>query len=159
MSENTRTIEQIYTIAAPPAKVFGALTNAQELERWWMSKSKSDARTGGHFEYSWEFEDSARDGKQEGEYLEVVPNKKLRFPWEAGNEGKGHNTIVEFILTDTGDGTKLELAHAGYKFGGDWDQVYDMVSGAWGFFLGNLKTYLENGSDNRAAALGQKTKY
>ncbi len=159
MSENTRTIQQTYAISVSPARVFGALTNAQELERWWTSKSKSDARTGGHFEYTWEFEDSTRNGKQEGEYLEVVPNKKLRYPWEAGNEGKGHNTTVEFTLTETPDGTILELAHAGYKFGGDWDPVYEMVSGAWGFFLGNLKSYLESGLDNRAAALGQKTNF
>jgi hypothetical protein len=27
----------------------------------------------------------------------------------------------------------------------------------WGFFLGNLKSYLERGEDQRAAALGMKT--
>ncbi|HLF89845.1 MAG TPA: SRPBCC domain-containing protein [Anaerolineales bacterium] len=163
MSNHSRTIQQTHTIATSREKVFKALTDPKELTHWWMSKSLSDPRAGGSFEYVWEFNDPSRNGKQTGEYLEVVPNQKLRYPWEAGDNGGAHNTTVEFTLRDApeGDapeGTLLELAHTGYKSGGDWDQVYEMTAQAWGFFLGNLKAYLENGEDNRAAVLGQKTK-
>jgi uncharacterized protein YndB with AHSA1/START domain len=157
MSDNKRTIQQTYTIASSPEKVFRALTDPEELNRWWTTRSVSNPREGGSFEYIWEFDDPNRNGKQAGEYLEVVADKKLRYPWEAGNEGKGHNTTVEFTFSETAEGTLLELAHAGYKSGGDWDQVYEMTAQAWGFFLGNLKSYLENGQDNRATTLGQKT--
>lgn len=157
MPDNKRTIQQTFIIASPLEKVFSALTDPEDLTRWWTTRCRSDPREGGGFEYIWEFDDPMRNGKQAGEYLEVVPNKKLRYPWEAGNEGKGHNTTVEFTLSETAEGTHLELAHAGYKTGGEWDQVYEMTAQAWGFFLGNLKSYLENGQDNRAVALGQKT--
>jgi len=158
MADSTRTIKQSYTIAASTKNVFRALTDPQELERWWMTESKSDPRAGGAFEYIWEFDDPNRNGKQSGEYQTVVPNNKLRYPWEAGNEGKGHNTLVEFSLSETAEGTLLELAHSGYKTGADWEPIYDMTAQAWSFFLGNLKSYLENHQDNRAAAMGQKTK-
>jgi uncharacterized protein YndB with AHSA1/START domain len=158
MSNNTRTIQQTYTIASSREKVFNALTDPKELTRWWMSKSLSDPRAGGSFEYNWEFDDPTRNGKQMGKYQEVVPNQKLIYSWEAGDNGGVHNTTVEFTLHDAPEGTLLELDHAGYKSGGDWDQIYEMTAQAWGFFLGNLKGYLENGEDNRATVLGQKTK-
>ncbi|MBL8046062.1 MAG: SRPBCC domain-containing protein, partial [Anaerolineales bacterium] len=87
---------------------------------------------------------------------EVTANRKLRYPWEAGNEGRGHNTEVEFSLNAVAGGTQLDLNHTGYKTGGEWEQIYEMTAQAWGFFLGNLKAYLENGPDQRAMALGQK---
>ena len=158
MSNHSRTIQQTYTIARSREKVFKALTDPKDLTYWWMSKSLSDPRAGGSFEYIWEFNDPSRNGKQAGEYQEVVPNQKLVYPWEAGDNDGMHNTTVEFTLREAPEGTLLELTHAGYKSGGDWDQVYEMTAQAWGFFLGNLKAYLENGEDNRVAVLGQKTK-
>ena len=157
MSNLSRTIQQTYTITSPREKVFKALTDPKELTLWWMSKSLSNPQNGGSFEYVWEFDDPSRNGKQAGQYQEVIPNQKLIYPWEAGDNGGAHNTTVEITLHDAPEGTLLELAHAGYKSGGDWDQVYEMTAQAWGFFLGNLKGYLENGADNRAAVLGQKT--
>ena len=60
-------------------------------------------------------------------------------------------------VSEAEGGTRLELDHAGYGSGGAWGPVYDMTAQAWGFFLGNLKTVLEAGQDNRSAALGQIT--
>jgi uncharacterized protein YndB with AHSA1/START domain len=158
MSNNKRTIQQSYTVASPKEMVFKALTDPKVLSQWWMTNSQSNPKAGGSFEYVWEFNNPAQNGKQAGEYLEIVPYQKIRYPWEAGDNGGKHNTTVEFTLRDAPEGTLLELAHAGYESGGDWDQVYEMTAQAWGFFLGNLKSYLENGEDNRAAVLGQKTK-
>ena len=157
MSDNTRTIQQTLLIASPPETVFRALTDPSELSRWWTTRAKSDPRTGGSYEYVWEFANAAQNGKQAGPYLEVVPGKRLRYPWEAGSEGKGHDTVVDFTFAKTAEGTRLELSHSGYKFGGDWEKAWEITNQAWGFFLGNLKAWLESGQDNRTAVLGQKT--
>ncbi len=157
MSDNKRAIQQTMIIAASPDKVFKALTDARELTRWWITRGTSDAHPGGRFEYVFEFKDPKQNGKQSGAYLEVVANQKLSYPWEAGEFGGGNNTTVVFALSEVEGGTRLELDHAGYGSDGAWGPVYDMTAQAWGFFLGNLKTYLEAGQDNRSAVLGQIT--
>ena len=60
-------IEITREIAAAPEHVFRALTDADELARWWTSSGESDARTGGSFSYRFEFEDSDRDHTYEGD--------------------------------------------------------------------------------------------
>jgi uncharacterized protein YndB with AHSA1/START domain len=158
MSEkNHRTIHQSYAIAAAPEKVFRALTEPDMLSRWWTTRGRSEARPGGAFEYIWEFEDSSHNGKQMGAYLDVVPGEKLSYPWEAGDNGGVPNTTVRFQLKAHEEGTQLELEHHGYGPGEDWDQEFEMTARAWGFFLGNLKSYLEEGQDQRKAVLGQVT--
>jgi len=152
-----RTIQQNYTIASSPEEVFKALTDSKELNRWWTTRNQSRAEIGGAYEYIWEFNDPNQNGKQAGNYSVIVPNEKISYPWEAGNEGQGHNTVVELRISTAAEGTLLELEHSGYKSGGDWDQAYEMTAQAWGFFLNNLKSFLEKGEDNRASAMGQKT--
>ena len=56
--------------------VFEALTDAEQLARWFPTKVESDARTGGKFVYSWEFAQAEQNGSQQGEYLEVVANQE-----------------------------------------------------------------------------------
>lgn len=51
------TIEQTTTIDAPPQRVLRALTDADELVRWFPSSARSDARTGGEYALRFEFED------------------------------------------------------------------------------------------------------
>lgn len=64
-------------VAAPPARVFQALTAPKEIPRWWgaaglytITQSKADLRVGG----KWSSEGLAADGKTvcvEGEYLDT----------------------------------------------------------------------------------------
>ena len=53
--------------------------------------------------------------------------------------------------------TRLTLAHGGWGTGDEWRESYDMHVGGWQFFLGNLKSHLEDGEDRRASAMGMKT--
>ena len=152
MSE--RTIEQTYEIAASPAAVFRALTDAGELSRWWTTRAESDPRTGGSFSYTWEFEEQTeRNHTREGVYADVTPDEHLRYDWPM----PPGNTVVDFRLEPSGDGTALTLDHEGWGSGGDWDQAYEMHDGGWRFFLGNLRSYLERGEDRRAGEMGLKT--
>lgn len=142
------------TIAAPPEAVFRALTDAEELARWFPTSADSDARTGGTFEYRFEFADPAMNHTYGGEYEDVTANERLRFPWKGGSSP----TTVEYTLRPSGEGTELRLAHTGWGEGAEWDESRSNHEQGWGFFLGNLQSYLESGTDGRPGGpMGQKT--
>ena len=75
-------------IAAPPARVFQAISDPAQLPKWWgqsglyhVVKSTMDVRPGG----KWRSDGIGADGKEfyvEGEYLEVVPPRLLVHTWK-----------------------------------------------------------------------------
>lgn len=147
-------IELTREIAAAPEHVFGALTEPSYLDRWWTTASDSDARTGGAFDYRWEFTAGAgrEDHRQSGTYDEVVPNRRVAYPWQVEAGG----TNVDVTLSPSGEGTTLRLVHTGWGAGEAWDAPAQMHEEGWNFFLDNLKAYLEKGEDRRGA-MGLKT--
>jgi uncharacterized protein YndB with AHSA1/START domain len=146
-------IELKQEVAAPPETVFRALTDADELSRWWTTSADSDARTGGAFEYRFEFpEEPERNHVYSGEYDAVVPNERVAYPWR----GRLGDTSVDVTIRPSGDGSELRLVHSGWGEGGEWPAAVKMHEEGWTFFLGNLKRYLEGGEDQRPA-MGMKT--
>jgi uncharacterized protein YndB with AHSA1/START domain len=149
-----RTIEIRKTIEGSPDRVFRALTDADELSRWWTTRAESDPRTGGSFSYTWEFqEDTERNHTREGEYLEITPGKNVRYDWPMPLG----NTVVDFRVDPRGDRAELTLLHSGWGAESDWDESLEMHRQGWSFFLDNLKAYLERGEDARETAMGLKT--
>ena len=153
MSVDINTIEQSVTVEAPADVVFGALTDAEQLTRWFPSKVESDARTGGKFIYSWEFSDAAQNGSQQGEYLEVVPNQKVSYTWQAGETP----TTVDVTLREADGATEVNLVHSGFGTGEGSAQLREMHDGPWSFYMANLKAYLEQGADLRSEQINQVT--
>jgi uncharacterized protein YndB with AHSA1/START domain len=149
-------IEITKEIAASPETVFRALTDRDELSRWWTTRAESDPRPGGAFDYRFEFEEPTEqreDHSYTGAYHDVVENERVAYPWH----GRLGETKVEVTLRPSGDGTTLRLVHSGWGEGGEWPAAVKMHEEGWGFFLENLKTYLERGEDRRGAAMGMKT--
>lgn len=80
--DNAAVVVKLF-IAAPPARVFQAITDPKQLIQWWGQKgvfratdSKSDFRVGG----KWSIEGIGPNGgpfHMEGEYLEVDPPRLL----------------------------------------------------------------------------------
>jgi uncharacterized protein YndB with AHSA1/START domain len=142
------------TIEAPPEAVFRALTDADELPRWFPSAAESDPRTGGRFSYRFQFDDASRNHTYAGEYEDVIAVERVRYPWR----GELGETTVELRLAPADGATQVTLSHTGWGEGEEWDAARAMHEEGWAFFLANLKTYLERGEDARASALGMKTR-
>jgi len=89
-------------IAAPPARVFQAISDPTQLPRWWgqdglyhITKSMADVRPGG----AWRNEGEGADGKKfwvEGEYLEVEPPRLLVHTWNSSYDTS--RTVVRWEL-------------------------------------------------------------
>jgi len=107
-------------IAAPPARVFQAITDPRQLMLWWGQKGmyhgtdwKTDVRPGGQ----WRCEGvSERDGSSyhvSGEYLEVDPPRLVAYTWIASWSGP-LKTVVRWELEAASGGTLVRLRHSGF---------------------------------------------
>ena len=85
-------------IAAPPARVFQAISDPAQIPRWWgqdglyhVTKSTMDVRPGG----KWRSDGRGADGTDfyvEGEYLEVDPPRLLVHTWIGSyDRARGHD--------------------------------------------------------------------
>jgi uncharacterized protein YndB with AHSA1/START domain len=140
-------IEITKRIAAPPERVFTALTDADELSRWFASSAESDPRTGGDYVLRFEFDDESKNHTYAGQYEEVTPPERVRYPWN----GRFGDTTVEFVLRRADAGTELTLRHTGWTEAAE--ESRRMHEEGWGFFVDNLDRYLTGGEDQRDPAM------
>ena len=127
---------------APPAKVYAAWTDPEQIVRWFypgsgeMLSAEADARVGGRYNIVFR----AEDGEQHnclGEYLEVVPNERLVMTWEWITMPERQSRLsLEMKAID--GGTELTLVH---------DQFFDEAARdahreGWSGALDKLEAYL-----------------
>lgn len=98
-------IEQEETYPQPPERVWRALTEPAELGIWLMPTDFRPRRG-----YRFSFDARPDLGMIDGEVLDVDPPWLLRCRWS----GVFGNTVVTFTLTPAGDGTRLQVSHAGW---------------------------------------------
>lgn len=97
---------------APARIVFEAWTNADLFKRWWAPKSmgvpilscEMDVRTGGGYRLAFG-QDEASSFVFFGKYLEVVPNARLVWTNEEGDDG----AVTTVTFEDQGGQTLLTL--------------------------------------------------
>ena len=134
-------------IAAPPARVFQAITDPRQLPQWWgqegMYKTVDcdiDLKVGGR----WSSRGSDAGGNAftvEGEYLEIDPPKRLVYTWVATWTGD-LKTTVQWELSPTGNGTLVRLTHSG--FAGQPEAAKSHAMG-WQAVLGWLQAFAADG--------------
>ncbi len=124
-----KTIIQDYHIDAPIEKVWEALTDAQEINRWGGGPAKMDDKVGTKF--------SLWGGDIHGTNIEVEVFKKLVQEWYGGEWQEP--SIVTFKLEKKSSSTKIELIHENVP-----DKEYDEIDQGWkDYYLVPLKKYTE----------------
>ena len=149
----TREIE----IAAPPERVFQALTDQQQLFDWWgkepavvLTAFDMDARKGGKYRYVCHTaagadmgavgevlkKNKAQSFECHGEVLEYDPPRLLVWSWIANwHENPDHATIVRWELSPTPAGTRVRVTHSGLRdepisrkdYGQGWNGVLQLL--------------------------------
>jgi len=155
-------------IAAPPARVFEAITDPNQIPQWWgqqgmyrITEWKADLRPGG----KWSSVGASADGSSfrvDGEYLEVDPPRLLVHTWIASWCGN-LETVVRWELEPAdvhglhpsgpkraGTGTLLKIRQQG--FAGAPQAAKGHAEG-WARVLDWMQTFLEKGTtiDERPA--------
>ena len=132
MTESGRDIiTQEIRIAAHPETVFAFLTDPEKILRWKGKSATIDPRPGGIYRVDINGRNIAR-----GQYVEVVPNRRVVFTW--GWEGEGSpappgSSTVEITLVPDGDGTILRLVHHGLP-----EEARDAHAHGWTHYLSRL---------------------
>lgn len=154
-ADNREVVNEI-TINAPIGAVWKAITEADELVRWFPLECKVTPGAGGSIWFSWK---SMSIGEAQIEIWE--PQQRLRTYWEMPSpDGSGAMARVsdEYTLSARGSATTLRLASSGFGSHSSWDGMYDSIRRGWNFELRGLQHYLERhrGKDRAVAWIQQK---
>ncbi len=144
-----RSIEKEIRILAPVEVVWKALTDAEELMRWFPLEARVTPGEGGAVWMSW---------KNEYQFNTPIaawkPSEHLRLiymePTPAAKPGEPgmpfevpYQIALDYHLEGRAGETILRLVHSGFSPDASWDSQYDGTVSGWEFQLYGLKLYLE----------------
>jgi uncharacterized protein YndB with AHSA1/START domain len=99
------------TFNAPVARLWKALTDADEMRAWYFDLKEFKPEVGFEFEFTVEHEGTKYHHLCK--ITEVIWHKKIAYTWRyAGEEG---NSLVTFELFADGGKTRLKLTHEGLE--------------------------------------------
>jgi uncharacterized protein YndB with AHSA1/START domain len=127
-------------VEAPLERVWRAITEADQLVHWFPDKiAEVDLRPGGAIRIEWQ------DGEFDDGTVDVVEApSRFAFRWH-GAGFDSPETLVEFTLEPTADGTRVVVIENGFSKVREEkrESAWHDNDGGWAKELGELKTYLE----------------
>ena len=148
MTDQERAFEMEIDIDAPADEVWRALSDAEELTRWFPLEASVQPGRGGTMTWTWEQPWMTRIDRWD-------PPRRLRLiqadeqpldvdgrPIETGRAVPARIGI-EFTLETMHGKTRLRLVHSGFGPGAEWDDEVEGISLGWQFELRSLRHYLQ----------------
>ena len=133
-------IEREVILPAPPARVWTALTQADQLGAWFGTQASIDLRQGGEVVFTWDGSTGPR-GTSRGVIETVEPIHRFAFRWQA-NPGDVLMTRVEFTLEPHVEGTRLLVVESGFGSLPPELRTHERHVEGWQRELGDLAEYL-----------------
>ena len=147
-------VEVERSFEASPAHVYAAWLDPA-MAKVWMSpgsisaaRAEIDPQVGGHYRI-WHVEDGVVVGGFDGEFLELVPNRRLVFAWGLLGPERENGPVFDSRLTVTfaendAGGTDLTLLHEHLEeFAAAKPDVAAMIETGWRTVLDKLATLVE----------------
>ena len=125
------------SIEAAPQRVWGALTQQDEIVQWWANEARVKPEVGSLGEFR--FRSPA--GVLQFEVAELDEGSKVHWISRKGPP-QWSGTSVTWQLTPVQNGTQVVFTHEGFV---KKDEVFEQTRGNWQYFLDSLKSYLETG--------------
>jgi|SRR6185437_1708626 len=138
-------------IAAPPDRVFQAITKPEELRCWFGNITcparvwEMDARRGGRWRFASDISKNPLNGvtqfRAAGEITEIDPPRLLVYTWYANwHDDPSLATVVRWELSAQDDGTFVRVTHS--NLGNETVTRADYTSG-WPGIMKMLKNFAE----------------
>lgn len=114
-----RTVRLHRVLRAPPQKVYRAFTEAAAMSKWLppygftCTVHQLDARVGGTFRMSFHAFGSGHGHSFGGEYLELVPDERIRYTDRFDDPNLPGTLEVTVTLVPVSCGTELGIVQAG----------------------------------------------
>ena len=142
-------IERATVINAPAERVWGLITEAEHLGRWFGDAgAEIDLRPGGAIVLRW-----ADSAASRGRVVAVEPRTRFSYRWapfaDPGGEEpvEGNSTLVEFTLEPEGDATRLRVVESGFASLATSEEQraknVESNTGGWEFETNELREYAE----------------
>lgn len=122
-SQTSGDVRQSIEIAAPPERVFQALTDPQQMDKWLSRGAKVEPRAGGRYDYGWTSDNvGGCDPMGPMKIIEIVPNRRIVHDWHYHGvvsrvcwelEPRGGKTVVTLTHTKFDD----DITHGGFTQG------------------------------------------
>ena len=128
----------VNTIAAPPEKVWRALTDPAFTARYWYgTRVESDWKVGSPITFR-----KPQGEPDTGKVLVADPPRTLAFSWHIawGEMAKEKDSRVTFTIEPDGAGSKLTLVHDEFEEG---SKAAEALKNGWPGILAGLKKTLE----------------
>ncbi|MFC0110762.1 SRPBCC family protein [Kibdelosporangium aridum] len=136
------TIQRDITISASIDKVWAALTEEKHIKEWFGDEAEVDLRPGGAIVFGW-----APHGRFHGKVAAVDPPHRFSYWWARPADtdpAPGNQTLVEFTLSEDGDGTRLRVIESGFTaLSGDQELAVKENTEGWHRELDELRAYVE----------------
>ena len=149
--QGSRKMEKEVTIQSPIEQVWKALTEAEELQRWFPTDAEVIPGPGGKITMKW---DDRFTWAMEIRHWELEKRLGLTYRQDKDHEATDAEPgiipddpvelAVDYSLESNGNTTVVRLVHSGFGLSSNWDDEYDGVSRGWDTELQSLKFYLEN---------------
>jgi uncharacterized protein YndB with AHSA1/START domain len=130
------------TFSVPVATVWKAITNVDEMRRWYFDLKEFKPEVGFEFQFVVEHKGNVYDHRCK--VTEVISQKKIAYTWRY--EGHQGDSLVTFELSADGGKTKLKLTHEGLEtFPKLPSFARNNFMEGWTSLIGSsLKDYVEN---------------
>ncbi|MGA9168084.1 MAG: SRPBCC domain-containing protein [Nitrososphaeraceae archaeon] len=137
-------IRKSIIIDATPEVVFKAITETNELTKWFPDHVILEPNVGGKVRFSFYKEQNKmdRDYIVEGSIIEFIPNKKISYTWQYKDIPEFSETIVSWELEELErNKTRVELVHSGFT-GKEQEKVSSKGHDeGWTHFMNELSKY------------------
>ncbi|HEY5988247.1 MAG TPA: SRPBCC family protein [Streptosporangiaceae bacterium] len=138
-------IEREIVIEAPRERVWAVLTQAEHVAQWFGDSAEIDLQPGGKAAFGW-----SEHGRHEAIVERVEPPDFFSYRWARKTDtapGAGEATLVEFTLSNHGNGTLLRVVETGFASLNVTEEERSKASEentqGWKSELAELKEYAE----------------
>jgi len=138
----TRAVEKTIEIDAPIETVWKAITDAEEIKRWFGLDAGVEPEVGGKVMISW----PNCTIEERVEIWDAPRHYATRMTIPDGMIPEGitpPRVATDYFLEARGGTTSLRVVQCGFGTGAEFDDEYDDITRGWGTFLANLEHYLE----------------
>lgn len=144
MTETSAELTFSRFIKAEPEDVSYAFGTAQGWRDWMCDSARFESRPGGTYQLSWNSGWFAA-----GVVKEIERPGRILLAWR-GKEDPGY-TDVTIQMTAKGDGTQVDILHAGFGQSEAWEEIRKGSQRGWEVGLENLESIFDTGVDLRIA--------
>ncbi len=137
-SQRTKDIDLTIEIDADAETVWRAISDGEEISRWFPLNAEVEPGVGGKYKIDW-----GPDCGGQGTITEWEEGARLMYREEWPGADVEVPVTVEYTIESRDGKTIVRMVNAGFSADEDWADYLDTIDSGWRYFLWNLKVYVE----------------